>query len=139
MYHNQGWAKKHKNRENRKKNNRKNRTVKKNRLKFWNNQPVRFGFGFISLKLKKPNRTQTKKTGKNPSQTGKNRASPVWTGFCPKNKSKLVGLNRFWFAFGFFLKIYFNLIIFLIKTKSNWKWSPLPKTLSFMRLCNEEK
>jgi hypothetical protein len=42
------------------KNNWKNQTVKKNRLnhlKFWKNQPVRFGFGFISLKPKKPNRT----------------------------------------------------------------------------------
>jgi hypothetical protein len=136
MYHNQGWAKKHKNRENRKKNNRKNRTVKKNRLKFWNNQPVRFGFGFISLKLKKPNRTQTKKTGKNPSQTGKNRASPVFVLKTNRNWSVWTGFGS---LSGFFKKIYFNLIIFLIKTKSNWKWSPLPTTLSFMRLSNEEK
>jgi len=53
------------------KNNRKNQTVKKNRLnrlKFWKNRPVRFGFGFISLKPKKPNRTQT---GKQTSQTEK--------------------------------------------------------------------
>jgi len=33
-----------------------------NRLKFLKNQPVRFGFGFISLKQKKkePNRTKSK-------------------------------------------------------------------------------
>ena len=46
--------------------------MKKNRvnqLKFLKNQPVRFGFGFISLKPKKPNQTQT---GKKPSQTGLN-------------------------------------------------------------------
>jgi hypothetical protein len=49
-----------------KKNNRKNRIVKKNRLKFKKNRPVWFGFGFISLKPKKPNRT-----GKKPSQTKK--------------------------------------------------------------------
>jgi len=72
------------------KNNQKNQTVKKNRLnrlKFWENQPVRFGFGFISLKLKKPNRIQTGKTEPNwkkTSQTGKNRAKLVWTDFCPK-------------------------------------------------------
>jgi hypothetical protein len=40
--------KKSKNQENWKKNNKKNRIVKKTR-------PVRFGFGFISLKPKKPN------------------------------------------------------------------------------------
>ena len=50
---------------------KKNRTVKKNRLEFWKNWPVRFGF--ISLKLKKPNWTEPKqkKNKKNPSQTGK--------------------------------------------------------------------
>jgi len=47
---------------------------KKNRLEFLKNRQVQFGFDFISLKLKKPNQTQTKKTGPNrkkPSQTGK--------------------------------------------------------------------
>jgi hypothetical protein len=96
-----------------KKNNRKNRTVKKNRLnrlKFWKNQPVRFDFGFISKKPKKPNRTQT---GKKPSQTRKtwaktektepNRFEPV---FALKNRTepKPVGLTRFRFGFGFFKK-----------------------------------
>jgi hypothetical protein len=44
---------------------------------------VRFGFGFISLKPKKPNRTEPKpkknwkKTEPKPSQTGKNQAKPV--------------------------------------------------------------
>jgi len=47
------------------KNNQKNRL---NRLKFLKNWPVRFGFGFISLKPKKPNRIQTEKK---PSQTEK--------------------------------------------------------------------
>jgi hypothetical protein len=49
------------------KNNRKNRIVKKNqlnRLKFKKNRLVRFGFGFISKKLKKPNRTPTEKNQK---------------------------------------------------------------------------
>jgi len=53
-----------------------------NRLKFKNNRPV--WFGFISLKLKKSNRTlNRKKPGKKPSQTEKtkpklkNRAKPV--------------------------------------------------------------
>ena len=43
------------------KNNWKNRTMKKNWLEFWKNYPVRFGFGFISLKQKKPNSAQTEK------------------------------------------------------------------------------
>jgi len=34
---------------------------------------VRFGFDFISLKPKKPNRTQTEKNRKKPSQTDLNR------------------------------------------------------------------
>jgi hypothetical protein len=75
------------NRENQKKNNQKNRTMKKNRLEFLQNRPVRFGFGFISLKLKKPNRTQTKK---NLSQIGKKTESN-------RTKPEPVGLNRFLF------------------------------------------
>jgi hypothetical protein len=53
-----------------KKNNQKNQTVKKKPIKIFKKPTgsVRFGFGFISLKPKKPNRTQT---GKKPSQTGK--------------------------------------------------------------------
>jgi hypothetical protein len=66
-----------------------------NRLKFWKNQPVRFGFGFISLKLKKPNRTQTGKqtsqTGKQTSQTGK---KPSQTGKKPSQTEKTES-NRF--------------------------------------------
>ena len=94
-----------------KNNNKKNRTVKKNQLKFWKNRPVRFGFGFISLKPKKPNQTQTgKKTEPNrkktsqiekPSKTEKiepnrvktksnrkNQAKPIWTGFCLKKPNR---------------------------------------------------
>jgi hypothetical protein len=66
------------------KNNQKNRL---NRLEFLQNRPVRFGFGFISLKLKKPNRTQTKK---NLSQIGKKTESN-------RTKPEPVGLNRFLF------------------------------------------
>jgi hypothetical protein len=56
------------------KNNWKNQTVKKNRLKFWKNQPVRFY---------KP---KTKKTGKNRTKTGfcskkLNWNQSVWTDF----------------------------------------------------------
>jgi hypothetical protein len=52
------------------KNNWKNRTVKKNR-------PVQFGF--ISLKLKKQNRTQTGKNQAKPEKNSKNRAKPSKT------------------------------------------------------------
>jgi hypothetical protein len=106
---------------------------KKNRLKFWKNWPVQFGF--IS---KKPNRTEPKpkKTGKKPSkpkkpsQTGKNWAKtekPSQTGktepnrfepvFALKNRTepKPVGLTRFQF---FFKKISVWLLFF-IKTKPN--------------------
>jgi hypothetical protein len=65
-----------------KKKNKKNRTVKKNRLKFWKNRPVWFSFGFISLKSKKPNRTETKK---NPEKT---RAKQKKTDPNRKNRAK---------------------------------------------------
>jgi len=93
------------------KNNWKNRTVKKNqlnRLEFWKNRPVRFDFSFISLKPKKPNRTEPEQkkpnqTGNKPSQTGKtkpnrkktepNRFEPVFVK--KQTEPKPVGLNRF--------------------------------------------
>jgi hypothetical protein len=64
-----------------------------NRLEFFKNQPVWFGFDFISLKLKKPNRTQTRKK---PSQTGtgKNRVKQKKTE-PNQTKPESVGLNRF--------------------------------------------
>jgi hypothetical protein len=52
--------------------------MKKNRLnqlKFLKNRPVRFSF--ISLKSKKPNRTQTEKNQKKSSQTESNRNRSV--------------------------------------------------------------
>jgi hypothetical protein len=105
------------------KNNRKNLTVKKNqlnRLKFWKNRPVRFGFSFISLKSK--NRTEPKP--KKPSQIGKKPSQLVWTGFCPKKPNR----NRsFWTSFGFFKKK-IDLIIFFIKTESNQEWPLLVQT-----------
>ena len=56
-----------------------------NWLEFFKKQPVWFGFGFIRLKLKKPNRTDQTQTEKKQSQPGKktesNRNQSVWTGF----------------------------------------------------------
>jgi hypothetical protein len=52
-------------------------------------RPVRFGFGFLSLEPKKPNRTRIEKTGKNRaklkklSQTGK---KPNQTGKTEPNR-----------------------------------------------------
>jgi hypothetical protein len=91
----------------RKENNRKNRTVKKkrlNRLNFWKNQPVRFGFSFISLKPKKTERNQ------------KNRAKLVWTDFCPKNPNQT---ETAWFepVSVVFLKNFGWVTFFLIKTE----------------------
>jgi hypothetical protein len=59
-----------------------------NQLKFLKNGPVWFSFGFISLKPKKPNRTETEKNRKNPSQTCK---KPSQT--CKKPSQ--TGLNQF--------------------------------------------
>jgi hypothetical protein len=81
-----------------KKNNQKNRTVKKNRLKFWTNRSfgsVRFWFYKTETEKTEPNRTQTEKTRKKPSQTG---------------------LNRF----RFFLK-FFGLVIFFDKNRTKPK------------------
>jgi hypothetical protein len=55
-----------------KKNNQKNQTVKKIDWNFFKNRPVQFGFGFTSLKPKKPNRNRKK-----PSQTEKNQVKPI--------------------------------------------------------------
>jgi hypothetical protein len=96
------------------KNNWKNRTVKKNRLNL--KKTGRFGFGFINLKLKKPYRTEPK-----PKKTWKNRVKPIWTGFYPKKSNR----NRsVWTGFGFFLNFVW-LLFFFIKTEPNKKWSPL--------------
>ena len=88
--------------------------MKKNKLNFLKNRPVRFGFGFINLKLKKPNRTQTKnnraKLEKNLAKINraktkpnrKNRAKPVWIGFCPKKPNQLNRHRSVWTGFGFF-------------------------------------
>jgi hypothetical protein len=57
-----------------KKPNRKKNQL--NQLEFLKNRPVQFGFGFISMTLKKSNRTEpkqkkTSQTGKKPIQTEK--------------------------------------------------------------------
>jgi len=100
-----------------KKNNRKNRTVKKNRLKFWKNRQV----WFYKPKTKKtePNRNRKNraKSAKNrakPKNRGQNRFEPV----VPKNRTELkpVGLN--WFRF-FFKN--FSLIIFFDKNRTKQK------------------
>jgi hypothetical protein len=58
-----------------------------NRLEFWRNRPVRFSSDFISLKPKKPNRTEPKqkKTGK---KTKQNRKKPSKTELNQKNRAK---------------------------------------------------
>jgi len=98
-------------------NNWKNWTVKKNRLKFWKNRPVQFGFGFINLKPKKTesNRQKTKSHLFEPGFALKNRTEP-----------KPVGLNRF----GFFFKNSVWLFFFdknrtepkIITPDKNWKF-----------------
>jgi len=55
------------------KNNRKKPNYEKKLIKILKNRPVRFGFGCISLKLKKSNQIQT---GRKPSQNRKNQVTP---------------------------------------------------------------
>jgi len=123
------------------KNNWKNRTIKKNRLKFWKNRPVQFDFGFISLKPKKPNRTQTEKNwaklAKNRVKP-KNQAKPVWTGFCPKKPNR-IETGRFEpvpVRFRFFFIKKFSVVTFFDKnrTEPNRKWSLLLLYHDFMWL-----
>ena len=109
------------------KNNRKNRTVKKNllnRLKFWKNGLVRFRFGFLSLEPEKPNRTEKKPSQtEKPSQTGKtkpNRKNRAKPDFALKNWTEPNWNRSVWTGFGFFKKKKFSVwLLFLIKTKSN--------------------
>jgi len=79
-----------------KKNNRKNRTVKKNRLKFKKkNKPVRFRFYKPETEKTKPNQTQT---GKKTEPNRKNRANRFKPVFFLKKQTepKPVSLNQFW-------------------------------------------
>jgi len=83
-------------------------------IKILKNRPVRFDFGFISLKSKTPNRAQTEKTEPNrqknrakikkPSETGKNWAKLVWTGFFLKNQTKIGRFEPVSVRFQFFYK-----------------------------------
>jgi len=103
-----------------KKNNRKNQTVKKNRLnrlKFLKNRPVRFCFGFISLKLKKPNRIQTEKTEPNRKKTSQTE-KPSKAGFCPKKPNR-TETGRFEPVLVFFLN--FGLVIVFDKNRTELK------------------
>jgi hypothetical protein len=97
------------------KNNWKNQSVKKNllnRLKFWKNRPIRFCFGFISLKLKKSNWIKPSQTEK----TKSNRFEPVFVLKKP-NQNRSV-----WTSFGFgFFKKKFSLIIFFNKNQTEPK------------------
>jgi hypothetical protein len=98
--------------------------VKKNRLEFLKNWSVWFGFGFINLKLKKPNRTQTEKKSSQTRKTEPNKKQSSQTEktcfYSKVTEQKPVGLNWFWF---FWKKIKLIWLFFLIKTESNWKWS----------------
>jgi hypothetical protein len=88
--------------------------VKKNRLKFCKNRPVRFRFY-------KP---KTEKTEPNPNRKKpeKNRVKPkkpIQTGFCPKKPNR-TETGRFELVLVFFLNI--DLVTFyLIKTEPNQK------------------
>jgi len=97
----------------------------------------RFCFDFLSLKLKKPNRTQTK----NPSQPEKTEPNLELV-FVLKTKPKPVGLNRFWFfKFGlvFFDKnqtepkmMTLKVAGYMIHEKKGFKVKKLNFTLVFM-------
>jgi hypothetical protein len=124
-----------------KKNNRKNQTMKKNwlnRLEFKKKkEPVRFGFGFISLKPKNLNRTLTEKTRKkNRAKLEKNRASRFEPVFFQNNRTepKPVGLNRFRF---FFKKTGFGNFFFIYKNGTKQKMIT-PRLYSQFTTCQQE-
>jgi len=88
-----------------KKNNWKNRTVKKNQLKFWKNRPVWFQFY-------KPETEKNRGKPKKPSQTEPSRFEPVLSKKIKPNRNQSV-----WTGFGFFSKKKIDLVTFFDK---NW-------------------
>jgi hypothetical protein len=120
-------------------NNRKNRTMKKNQLKFQKNRQVWFWFYKPETEKTRKNRIKPEKSsqiGKNrdrpkkPSQTSlnrfflkkPNRNRSVWTGFFLKNRTKTGRFEPVSVRLRFFIKK-FSLIIFFIKpiqTKNNF-------------------
>jgi len=74
-------------------NRKKNRL---NRLNYWKNQPVWFGFGFISKKPKKPNRNR-QKTGKKtePKQSQTEKTEPNRKTEPKPKKTEKTEPNRF--------------------------------------------
>jgi hypothetical protein len=91
-----GWAKKPIKSRKSKKNNWKNRT-----------EP-------------NPNRTKNRAKPEKNRAKPKNRAEPIWTGFCPKKPNRNQSV---WTGFGFFKKIQFD-YYFFIKTEPNKKDHP---------------
>ena len=91
-----------------KKNNWKNRTVKKNQLKFWKNRPVWFQFY-------KPETEKNRGKPKKPSQTEKPNQAGLNL-FCPK-KSNRTETSRFEPVLVFFQKKKIDLVTFFDK---NW-------------------
>jgi len=85
------------------KNNRKNRTVKKNILNFWKNRPVRFRFfkpGTEKTELN-PNRKNRAKPEKNRAKPEPNRFEPV---FVLKNRTETGRFEPVSVRFRFFKK-----------------------------------
>jgi hypothetical protein len=90
----------------------KKKPIKSNKILKKPTGSVRFGFGFISLKPKKPNQTQTKKKNwkKNrvkPEKTKPKPKKPSQTGFYPKNPNR-TETDRFKLILVFLKKIQFN-------------------------------
>ena len=82
---------------NQKKNNRKNRTVKKKPIKILKKLTGLVQFYNSETKKTKPKKNQVKSEKTDPNR--KNQAKPIWTGFVLKNQTKLVSLNRYRFSF----------------------------------------
>jgi hypothetical protein len=109
------WEKNNQTKKTEKNKKKINKSWKKS-IKILKNWLVRFGF--INLKLKKPNRIQTKKTRKNRAKS-KNLTKLISTGFYIK-KPNQTKTNQFKLVWFFLILIYF----FLIKTKPNKKYHP---------------
>ena len=87
--------------------------MKKNRLKFWKNRTE-----------PNPNRKKPSQTWKKPSQ---NQAKLVWTGFCPKNRTKTGRFKP--------LSVWFFLIsVWLLFFDKNWTKSKIITSIVYLIL-----
>jgi len=85
-----------------KKNNWKNQVMKKNWLKFWKNQPVRFRFYKSETEQNRAELNPNKKKQKKTEPNWKNQIKPVWNSFCPKKLNRTEPKPNFFKSYKYF-------------------------------------